>query len=183
MEYHGGKLTRSLCLSAYAIEWLRHKRCHLELWEMFDLSARLGSARDSRKLNPGQDGHQGHTKGTYYKQNVLSIRSPTLALSQSAQIGLFCVIVRSFPIRHKTHPVAFELCKLFRHKIKYATRDRKYLTTDTSSCLASPFSSAGTMQGKPPPALCHDRWSLSLAMFALENSPKSAQNMAKKVLK
>ena len=47
MEYHGGKLTRSLCLSAHAPEWLRHKRCHLELWEMFDLSACLGSARDS----------------------------------------------------------------------------------------------------------------------------------------
>lgn len=52
MEYHGGKLTRSLCLSAHATEWLRHKRCHLELWEMFDLSACLESTRDSGKLNP-----------------------------------------------------------------------------------------------------------------------------------
>ena len=48
-----------------------------------------------------------------------------------------------------------------------------YLTTGTSSCLVSPFSSAGTMQGKPPSALCHDRWSLSLGMFALENQPRS----------
>ena len=46
------------------------------------------------------------------------------------------------------------------------------------------FSREGTIQGKPPSALCRDRWSLSLGMFALENSPKSAQNMAnKKVLK
>ena len=42
------------------------------------------------------------------------------------------------------------------------------------------FSREGTIQGKPPSALCRNRWSLSLGMFALENSPKSAQNMAKK---
>ena len=42
------------------------------------------------------------------------------------------------------------------------------------------FSREGTIQGKPPSALFRNRWSLSLGMFALENSPKSAQNMAKK---
>ena len=45
------------------------------------------------------------------------------------------------------------------------------------------FSREGTIQGNPPSALCRDRWSLSLGMFALENSPKSAQNMAKKSVK
>ena len=68
MEYHGGKLTRSLCLSAHATEWLRHKRCHLELWEMSDLSACLGSARDSGKPflysgTPGGGGDSEYERG------------------------------------------------------------------------------------------------------------------------
>ena len=137
MEYHGGKLTRSLCLSAHATEWLRHKRCHLELWEMFDLSACLGSARDSGKhffiqWNPGmRGGGNPNMKG----------------------VGMLVVSLRGVNFGFWSH-------------------------LGCSGQNAFIFSREGTIQGKPPSALCRDGWSVCAGKFAKKCSKhgkKSAQ--------